>query len=65
MKHSFTSSLKENLLHATVKHITFKEFDYSFDDKVSVEVLAWALNNRTFQERWIYPETDIIWQLTE
>lgn len=65
MKHNLTSALEENLLRATVKHITFNELDQRFDDKVSVEVVTWALNNRTFQERWIYPETDIMWQLTE
>lgn len=47
------------------KILAFIELDESFDDKVSGEVVACALNNRTFQERWIRPEIDIIWQPAE
>lgn len=47
------------------KILAFIELDESFDAKVSVEVAACALKNRTFQERWIHPEIDIIWQLAK
>ena len=47
------------------KITAFIELAESFDAKVSVEVVACALNNRTFQETWIHPETGIFWQLAE
>jgi len=58
--------LWEEICFVILTKITaFIELAESFDAKVSVEVVACALNNRTFQETWIHPETGIFWQLAE